>query len=124
MRGAVPVPLTLQPLEVHLHATGPHGYRCAPWCCASQLVQHLPPSPLHLSPTPYPLLPPACHDGLPQGHHTALHFAAHHGHAAAVAVLLRQAGAEPDARDRCQHTPLHHAAALGHWRVLEELWPK
>ncbi|GIM02625.1 hypothetical protein Vretimale_7499 [Volvox reticuliferus] len=29
-----------------------------------------------------------------------------------------------DATDMEGHTALHHAAALGHWRVVEELWPR
>ncbi|GLI63388.1 hypothetical protein VaNZ11_006343, partial [Volvox africanus] len=29
-----------------------------------------------------------------------------------------------DATDIGGHTALHHAAALGHWRVVEELWPR
>lgn len=33
-------------------------------------------------------------------------------------------GAFVDLVDAEGHTALHHAAALGHWRVVEELWPR
>ena len=53
---------------------------------------------------------------------TALHMAAHQGHAEATARLCKAGSCEVDAGDGMGRTALHHAAALGHEAVVTELW--
>ena len=53
---------------------------------------------------------------------TALHMAAHRGHAHAVGCLARFKQCELNALDNKGRTALHHAAALGHAAVVTELW--
>ena len=53
---------------------------------------------------------------------TALHMAAHRGHAHALGCLARFKQCELNALDNKGRTALHHAAALGHVAVVTELW--
>lgn len=55
---------------------------------------------------------------------TALHYAAMQGHDNIIGMLLTSAireGSSVDARDTCNMTPLHHAAAGGHLHITREL---
>lgn len=55
---------------------------------------------------------------------TALHMAAHQGHAETATRLCKADGCDMDAGDGMGRTALHHAAALGHDAVVQELWGK
>ena len=55
---------------------------------------------------------------------TALHMAAHSGHAKAAACLAKAGACDVDAVDSTGRTALHHAAAQGHDAVVQALWAR
>jgi ankyrin repeat protein len=52
---------------------------------------------------------------------TALHLAAHEGHAEVVTMLIKNHGADSNASTKCANTALHFAAISGHAEVCRQL---